>query len=308
MERALEIALAPTRPSQRAIVNNLGVYSLLMRRLGSCRGVLRRVVTAGRALTATVRMSVSSPPTSSGSTSCVDAGIVGSPRRKRFIAECEAGSPHTNEGGARFARAIVRLGRGDPDGALADKLAGARALPGRRSPARHRLFPQRARRAACETRRARRGADARRGGRPSRSRARGHGLAHGARFLCRTAGPSRRARCSDRSGAHRRTASPLEATRRAHARRRAAGGRRHLRRDGNPDARSGPSSRTRAVAFSGRGCGRGRGRARARARLLPHGQCDGLRHRRSSRSSPTWLKASPRSRARSGRSSPRRSP
>jgi len=38
----------------------------------------------------------------------------------RFIAECEAGSPHYLESGARSARARQRLGRGDGDGALAD--------------------------------------------------------------------------------------------------------------------------------------------------------------------------------------------
>jgi tetratricopeptide (TPR) repeat protein len=39
-----------------------------------------------------------------------------------FIAECEAGSPHTNEGLARMVRGSIREARSDLDGALADRL------------------------------------------------------------------------------------------------------------------------------------------------------------------------------------------
>jgi hypothetical protein len=46
-----------------------------------------------------------------------DEGLAGA---EVFIHECEAGSPHTNEGLVRSMRALVRLGRGDPGGALAD--------------------------------------------------------------------------------------------------------------------------------------------------------------------------------------------
>ncbi len=38
----------------------------------------------------------------------------------RFVAECEAGSPHVDEGYVRVNRASIRLERGDVDGALAD--------------------------------------------------------------------------------------------------------------------------------------------------------------------------------------------
>jgi tetratricopeptide (TPR) repeat protein len=37
-----------------------------------------------------------------------------------FIAECEAGAPHSNESDLRADRATIRLGRGDAEGALAD--------------------------------------------------------------------------------------------------------------------------------------------------------------------------------------------
>jgi len=43
----------------------------------------------------------------------------------RFVAECEAGSPHGSEGYVRLDRASIRLGQGDTEGALADH---ARAL------------------------------------------------------------------------------------------------------------------------------------------------------------------------------------
>ena len=121
MERALEIALAADSPVASAIVNNLGVYSLLVgdwaraeefyvessrlaERYGDRSNI--RFVTANQLWLDVMR-------------GHWDRGLAGA---EAFIAECEAGSPHTNEGGARFARAIVRLGRGDPDGALADKL------------------------------------------------------------------------------------------------------------------------------------------------------------------------------------------
>ena len=42
-----------------------------------------------------------------------------------LVAECEAGSPHINEGYVRLIRASIRLGQGDTEGALADH---ARAL------------------------------------------------------------------------------------------------------------------------------------------------------------------------------------
>ncbi|HXF98286.1 MAG TPA: AAA family ATPase [Gaiellaceae bacterium] len=41
-------------------------------------------------------------------------------RAEAFIAECEAGSPHTQEWNARVVRASIRAARGDEEGALAD--------------------------------------------------------------------------------------------------------------------------------------------------------------------------------------------
>ncbi|MEX2614309.1 MAG: hypothetical protein WD380_12090, partial [Gaiellaceae bacterium] len=45
----------------------------------------------------------------------------------RFVADCDAGSPHVDEGYVRLNRASIRLGRGDVEGALADHTR-ARAL------------------------------------------------------------------------------------------------------------------------------------------------------------------------------------
>jgi len=42
----------------------------------------------------------------------------------RFVAECEAGSPHVHEGYVRLNRASIRLGQGDTEGALADHARG----------------------------------------------------------------------------------------------------------------------------------------------------------------------------------------
>jgi len=47
-------------------------------------------------------------------------------RAEAFIAECEAGSPHTQEWNVRLVRSVIRAAHGDADGALADQLEALR--------------------------------------------------------------------------------------------------------------------------------------------------------------------------------------
>ena len=66
-------------------------------RLSTHRRALRRGDCASASGTETPRASASSAATASGSTSCSGAGTARSSPRTTFIAECEAGSPHTLE-------------------------------------------------------------------------------------------------------------------------------------------------------------------------------------------------------------------
>jgi class 3 adenylate cyclase/tetratricopeptide (TPR) repeat protein len=119
MERALEIALSIDSPIAGTIVNNLGVYgtiggdlaradhyyteaSQLAERYGDRQTV--RFVRGNLIWASYVRGRWD------------EAGV----NAEAFIAECEAGSPHTNEWQARNIRAALREARGDLEGALAD--------------------------------------------------------------------------------------------------------------------------------------------------------------------------------------------
>src|SRR5262249_24371255 len=121
MERGLELALQIDSPIASAIVNNLAVQATisgdiprtdelyaealrLAERFGDSSSI--RFVRANRTWVDYMcgRWSQAA--------SATDV----------FIAECEAGSPHTNENGVRLTRGQIRAGRGDLDGALADHL------------------------------------------------------------------------------------------------------------------------------------------------------------------------------------------
>lgn len=121
MERALEVALSIDSPVAATIVNNLGVYGIiggdvtraddyyreayqLAERFGDKQTV--RFVRANQIWASFMRGRWDEAQTNADT----------------FIAECEGGSPHTNEFLARDFRASLREARGDPDGALADRM------------------------------------------------------------------------------------------------------------------------------------------------------------------------------------------
>ncbi|MET0560244.1 MAG: AAA family ATPase [Gaiellaceae bacterium] len=120
IERALEIALAADSPIAGSIVNNLGVYAMLAgdfrrtdelyaesqrlsERYGDAASV--RFVGGNRVWIAFMRGRWDSALESADT----------------FIAECEAGSPHTLEMLVREVRAALLLARGDRSGALRDQ-------------------------------------------------------------------------------------------------------------------------------------------------------------------------------------------
>jgi tetratricopeptide (TPR) repeat protein len=119
IERALALALDADSPTASSIVNNLAVQNIiggdlaraddlyaealrLAERFGDASGI--RFIRGNRIWMAFARGRWSE------ALSGADA----------FIAECEAGSPHTQEGIVRHARAQIRLAQGDTEGALED--------------------------------------------------------------------------------------------------------------------------------------------------------------------------------------------
>jgi tetratricopeptide (TPR) repeat protein len=120
MERAFEIAVAADSPVAATILNNLGVEATLARdfrrtdelyaesqrlseRYGDAQSV--RFIRGNRVWIEFMR------------------GRWGEAHKSAdvFIAECEAGSPHTNEPLVREVRTALLLARGDRDGALRDQ-------------------------------------------------------------------------------------------------------------------------------------------------------------------------------------------
>ena len=119
MERALEIALDIDSPVASTIVNNFAVSAFfegrleradelyaeayrLARRFGD--GASERFIRGNQAFLKLIRGDW-------------DEALA---RADAFIAECEAGSPSAQESSVRIVRGIIREGRGDSDGALAD--------------------------------------------------------------------------------------------------------------------------------------------------------------------------------------------
>ena len=121
MERALEIALAADSPVAATIVNNLGVYTTLA-------GDFART---DELYTESLRLSERYGDAASvrfvrGNRIWIDFMRGRWDRALEsadaFIAECEAGSPHTLEATAREIRAAIVLGRGSSARALSDQL------------------------------------------------------------------------------------------------------------------------------------------------------------------------------------------
>ncbi len=121
MERGLALALEIDSPIASAIVNNLAVEALvaadlrraddlyteahrLAERFGDASNI--RFIRANRIWTDWAR----------------GRWIEAYESANAFVAECEAGSPHTQEGTARTVRALIREARGDAPGARSDAL------------------------------------------------------------------------------------------------------------------------------------------------------------------------------------------
>jgi len=122
MERALEIALEIDSPVASTILNNLAVYATfegslertaelytnafgLAQRFGD--GASLRFIRANNQVWVDFMRGN------------WDSALEGA---DAFIAECEAGSPHTQEATLRLVRGSIREARGDADGALIDHL------------------------------------------------------------------------------------------------------------------------------------------------------------------------------------------
>ena len=121
MERALEIALAADAPVASAIVNNLAVYSIFAGDFQRTDELYAEAMRLGERYgdAASVRFI-------RGNRIWLDFMLGRWDRALEsadmFIAECEAGSPHTLEYMAREVRSALWLARGDQDAALRDQL------------------------------------------------------------------------------------------------------------------------------------------------------------------------------------------
>jgi tetratricopeptide (TPR) repeat protein len=119
MEQALELALSIDSPIAAAIVNNLAVHSTIagdIRRSDELYAEAHRLAerfgngsfvrfTRGNRIWAAFMLG-------RWDEALEDADA--------FVAECEAGSPHTQEANVRTVRAMIRDARGDADGSLLD--------------------------------------------------------------------------------------------------------------------------------------------------------------------------------------------
>jgi tetratricopeptide (TPR) repeat protein len=119
MERGLEIALAAGSPVAAPIVNNLGVYALIAGDFARTEEHYAEAVRLAERYgdRSSVRFTGANQIWMDVMRGRWEEGLA---RAEAFIAKCEAGSPHTNEGLARGTRAVVRMARGDPEGALED--------------------------------------------------------------------------------------------------------------------------------------------------------------------------------------------
>jgi tetratricopeptide (TPR) repeat protein len=121
MERALEIALAADSQVASSIVNNLAVYATYAGDFPRTDELYAEATRLGERYG-----DASSVRFVRGNRIWLDFMLGRWDRALEsadtFIAECEAGSPHTLEEFAREVRSALRLARGDQDGALRDQL------------------------------------------------------------------------------------------------------------------------------------------------------------------------------------------
>ena len=121
MERALELSLEIDSPTASSIVNNLAVQATIvgdLQRTGELYAEALRLAErfGDRAIMRFVRANRVWLDFMQGRWEQAFAAA------DVFIAECEAGSPHTNEWAVRLVRGNMRFARGDLDGALEDHL------------------------------------------------------------------------------------------------------------------------------------------------------------------------------------------
>jgi hypothetical protein len=121
MERAFAIAVSIDSPVAATTANNLAVQTLIAGDLAAAETYYAEA------------MRLAERTGDRSSVRFITANIIwldhmrgrwskALPSAEAFIAECEAGSPHTNEGLVRGVRGAIREARGDSDGALADRL------------------------------------------------------------------------------------------------------------------------------------------------------------------------------------------
>lgn len=121
MERALGIALEIDSSVASAIVGNLAVDATFEGRLARTEELYAEALRLAQRFGdgATVRFIRANQIWVGFMRGNWDSGLDGA---GSFIAECEAGSPHTMEANLRLIRGTIRGARGDSDGALADHM------------------------------------------------------------------------------------------------------------------------------------------------------------------------------------------
>jgi class 3 adenylate cyclase/tetratricopeptide (TPR) repeat protein len=133
MERALELALQIDSPIASSIVNNLAVQTIIV-------GDLERT---GELYAEALRLAERFGDRAS--MRFVGANLIwvdymqgrweqAAEAADAFVAECEAGSPHTNEWAVRALRGEMRAARGDSSGAVEDHLAAVRLVREKQDP------------------------------------------------------------------------------------------------------------------------------------------------------------------------------
>ncbi len=121
MERAFAIAVSIDSPVAATTANNLAVHTLIAGDLAPAETYYAEA------------MRLAERTGDRSSVRFISANIIwldymrgrwseALPSAEAFIAECEAGSPHTNEGLVRGVRGAIREARGDSDGAFADRV------------------------------------------------------------------------------------------------------------------------------------------------------------------------------------------
>jgi tetratricopeptide (TPR) repeat protein len=136
MERALEIALAVDSPIAGTIVNNLAVYATF------AGDFPRTDELYGEALRLAERYGDASTVRFVGGNRIWLNFMLGRwdqalESANAFIAECGAGSPHTQEGAVREVRAALSIARGDRERALRDQQRALELANAQRDPFQH---------------------------------------------------------------------------------------------------------------------------------------------------------------------------